>query len=151
MSFAEHLAGLDTGQLTGLLERRPDVLVEPAPRSIRELALRLDSVDSVHAALADIDADEALVVRAVALGAGSLAEVAARVGGTEEQVRGVVDRLSTRGLAWLSGDRVELPRRLAEQFEAGLARFRPVAQIGRQARVDELRTAVAGLGGDPAG
>ena len=39
MSFAEHLAGLDTEQLTGLLERRPDVLVAPAPRSIRELAL----------------------------------------------------------------------------------------------------------------
>ena len=150
MSFAEHLAGLDTGQLTCLLERRPDVLVEPAPRSVRELALRLDSVDSVHAALADVDADEALVLRAVALGAASLVEVAARVGGTDEQVRDVVDRLSTRGLAWLSGDRVELPRRLAEQFEAGLAHFRPVAQIGRQARVDELRTAVAGLGGDPA-
>ena len=129
MSFAEHLAGLDTGQLTCLLERRPDVLVEPAPRSVRELALRLDSVDSVHAALADVDADEALVLRAVALGAASLIEVAARVGGTDEQVRDVVDRLSTRGLAWLSGDRVELPRRLAEQFEAGLARFRPVAQI----------------------
>ena len=54
MSFAEHLAGLDTAQLTHLLSHRPDVLVEPAPRSVRELALRLDSADSVHAALARV-------------------------------------------------------------------------------------------------
>ena len=67
MSFAEHLAGLDTAQLTHLLEHRPDVLVEPAPRSLHELALRLDSVDSVHAALARVDADEALVIQAIAL------------------------------------------------------------------------------------
>lgn len=101
MSFAEHLAGLDTAQLTRLLERRPDVLVEPAPRSVRELALRLDSIDSVQAAPARVDADEALVIRAVALGARTVADVAARVGGSPEQVRGVVDGLSARGLAWL--------------------------------------------------
>lgn len=100
MSFAEHLAGLDTAQLTRLLERRPDVLVEPAPRSVRELALRLDSIDSVQAAPARV-ADEALVIRAVALGARTVADVAARVGGSPEQVRGVVDGLSARGLAWL--------------------------------------------------
>jgi hypothetical protein len=94
-------AGLDTAQLTRLLERRPDVLVEPAPRSVRELALRLDSIDSVHAAPARVDADEALVIRAVALGARTVADVAARVGGSPEQVRGVVDGLSARGLAWL--------------------------------------------------
>ena len=66
-------------------------------------------------------------------------------------MRDVVDGLSARGLAWLSGDRIELPRRLAERFEAGLSRFRPLDQVGRQARVDELRIAVAGLGADPAG
>ena len=151
MSFTEHLAGLDTAQLTRLLEHRPDVLVEPAPRSIRELGLRLDSVDSVHAALARIDADEAVVAQTVALGAKTVAEVAARLAGSPQQVRDVVDGLSARGLAWLSGDRIELPRRLAERFEAGLSRFRPLDQVGRQARVDELRIAVAGLGADPAG
>ena len=151
MSFAEHLAGLDTAQLTHLLEQRPDVLVEPAPRSLHELALRLDSADSVHAALARVDADEALVIQAIALGAATLAGVAARVGGSPQQVGEIADRLCARGLAWLSGDRIALPRRLAERFDAGLSRFRPVSHIGRQARVDELRTAVAGLGGDPAG
>ena len=119
MSFTEHLAGLDTAQLTRLLEQRPDLLVEPAPRSIRELGLRLDSVDSVHAALARIDADEAVVVQTVALGAETVADVANRLGGSPQQVRDVVDGLSARGLAWLSGDRIELPRRLAERFEAG--------------------------------
>ena len=84
MSFTEHLAGLDTAQLTRLLEHRPDVLVEPAPRSIRELGLRLDSVDSVHAALARIDADEAVVAQTVALGAKTVAEVAARLAGSPQ-------------------------------------------------------------------
>src|SRR5690349_4513081 len=125
MSLAEHLAGLDTAQLTGLLEQRPDVLVEPAPRSIRELALRLDSADSLRIALARVDANEALVIQAVALGAETVASVAERVGGSAGQVREIVDRLSTRGLAWFSSDRVELPPRLAQQFAAGLTRFRP--------------------------
>jgi hypothetical protein len=41
-------------------------------------ASRLDSADSVHAARARIDADEALVIQAVALGAETVADVAAR-------------------------------------------------------------------------
>lgn len=151
MSFAEHLAGLDTAQLTRLLEHRRDVLVEPAPRSIRELALRLDSADSVRTALIRLDADEAAVVQAVALGAETVDVVAIRLSGTPTQVARIVDGLGERGLAWVEGDRIALLRRLAEQFDAGLSRFRPVAQIGRQARVEELRTAVAGLGGDAAG
>ena len=38
--FAATLAALDDGELTGLLERRPDLLAEPAPSSFAELANR---------------------------------------------------------------------------------------------------------------
>ena len=70
MSFSEHLAGLAVPQLTALLEQRPDVLVEPAPRGFSELAQRLDGGTSLAVALERVNADEAAVIRAVALGHG---------------------------------------------------------------------------------
>lgn len=151
MSFAEYLADLDTARLTALLEQRADVLREPVPRTTSELARRLDGVDSLIVALGRVNRDELVVVRAVALGAGTVAELAVRLDRPAEQVREVVDGLTERGLAWRFGDRVGLPPRLAEQFAAELLRFRPLALIARQARVDELRAAIVGLGADEPG
>ncbi|MBC8090581.1 MAG: hypothetical protein H7Y15_01250, partial [Pseudonocardia sp.] len=47
MSFAEHLASLDAAELAALLASRPDLLVEPVPRGIDELALRLGGAESL--------------------------------------------------------------------------------------------------------
>jgi hypothetical protein len=44
VSFPAHLAAVDAVAFAGLLEQRDDVLVEPAPLSIVELASRLDGV-----------------------------------------------------------------------------------------------------------
>jgi hypothetical protein len=151
MSFAEYLADLDTARLTALLEQRPDVLLEPAPRTVRELAQRLDGVDSLIPALGRVNADEVVVLRAVALGAGTVPALADRLHRPAQQVRDVVDDLGGRGLAWRLGDRVGLPRRLAEHYAADLLRFRPLALIAQQTLVEDLRTAVAGLGADPTG
>ncbi|MBL8924856.1 MAG: helicase-associated domain-containing protein [Pseudonocardia sp.] len=150
-SFASHLAGLDPGALTALLEHRPDALLEPAPRSFAELAQRLGAVDSLAAALERVDADEVAVVRAVALGAGTVAELAARCHASVDQVRGVVAGLDARGLAWPADDRVGLPTRLAADFAADVHTFLPLSALAGRIRVDDLRTAVEGLGGDAAG
>ena len=149
--FAGHLAGLDPGALTALLERRPDTLVEPAPRSFAELAQRLGAADSLAAALERVDADEVAVIRAVALGAGTVAELAARCRAPVERVRGVVDGLGERGLAWRRDDKVGLPKRLAADFAADVHAFLPLAALANRVRVDDVRTAVEGLGGDTAG
>jgi hypothetical protein len=44
-----------------------------------------------------------------------------------------------------------VPARWAEQVAESVARFRPLAVVARQASVEHLRLAVAGLGGDPDG
>src|SRR5690348_17165550 len=151
MSLAEYLAGLDAGQLTALLERRPEVLVEPAPRGFRELAQRLGAADALRAAMERCTADEVSAIRAIALGAEDLATLAARLDASPEQVGAIVDGLGGRGLAWRRAQRIGLPRRLAEEFTADLHPFQPVAVLARQMRVDDLRTAIAGLGADPTG
>lgn len=151
MTLTDHLARLDAPALTALLEYRADVLVEPAPRSITELAQRLTADASLAVALQRLNADEAAVIRAVALGTAGVAGLARRLRSPVERVRVVVDGLAARGLAWRRDDAVGLPTRLAQHFTADLAAFLPFAELAGRARVDELRTALAGLGGDPAG
>jgi Helicase conserved C-terminal domain len=53
--FAATLAALDDAELTGLLERRPDLLAEPAPASFAELANRAGRPASLAAALRLLD------------------------------------------------------------------------------------------------
>jgi hypothetical protein len=150
-TFADHLAGLEPAALTALLEHRPDTLVEPVPRGFAELAQRLGAFDSLAAALERVDVDEVAVIRAVALGAGTLAELAVRYRAPVELVRDVVDGLCARGLAWRHTDRVGLPGRLVADFAADMQRFAPLSALAGRIRVDDLRTAVEGLGGDAAG
>ena len=148
MSLATSLAGLDRARLTQLLEHRPDVLVEPVPRSVAELAERLNGVGSLSRALPEMNRNEVTVAELVAVQVGAEpAALAARLRASEADVRKVVDGLCARGLAWNVDGRVGLPDRLADQFAAVNAHFRPIAVIGRQARVDDLRMALAGLDG----
>lgn len=152
VSFTDHLAGLDEAALTALFEHRPDVLVEPAPRGFGELALRLNGHESLAAVLPGMDRDQYAVVRALALiGPCPPGVVAARLRSSEQDVVRVAAQLGERGLAWAHDGRLGLPPRLAEHYAAELAGFRPLAAIANQARVDELRVAVAGLGGDADG
>lgn len=152
MSFTEYLDGLDAERLAALLEHRADVLVEPAPRTVHELAQRLNGTDSLSLALPRLNYDQVITAGAVAvLGTSTVSALAHWVHAPEGDVRAVVDELCARGLAWIDGDRIGLAERLAEHFAADIAGFRPLAHIARQIRVDELRTAVVGLGADPAG
>ncbi|WP_219417802.1 helicase-associated domain-containing protein [Pseudonocardia nigra] len=152
MSFAQYLGRLDAGRLTALLQHRPDVLVEPVPRTVEELAFRLNGVESLLHAMRVMNRDEVAVARLIAmLGEADLATLASRLRAPEAEVRQVVDGLCGRGLAWALDARLGLPERLAEHFAAGLAHFRPLAHIARQSRVHDLKTAVEGLGGDPSG
>ena len=151
MSFADHLAGLDVARLTALLEHRPDVLVEPVPRGVGQLALRLGGADSLSRALSTMNHDHVVTARAIALGAATVPSLATRLRASEAAVRQAVDELCARGLAWETDGQVELPERLTDHFAARLAGFRPLARIAGQSRVEDLRVAVTGLGGDPAG
>jgi hypothetical protein len=151
MSLPEYLATLDAKALTALLQRRPDVLVEPAPGGFQELAQRLGAGESLAVALDRVNGDEVVVVREVALGTATVGALAKACGSPAERVRAVVDGLCGQGLAWRLDDRVGLPGRLAEHFAADLYGFPPLATLAGRMRVDELRSAIEGLGDDPAG
>lgn len=148
VTYADHLARLDVGDLTALLEQRADVLVEPVPRAMDELALRLGGADSLGRALPWMDRDEVVTASAVALlDPPDRPGLARSVQASEPMVDDIVDRLCARGLAWREGGRVELPPRLAAHFAAELDGFRPVRKIAGQARADQVRDAVAARGG----
>jgi hypothetical protein len=51
VSLATYLVTLDRDRLEALLRRRPNVLVDPAPRTVDELAMRLNGIDSLTRAL----------------------------------------------------------------------------------------------------
>ena len=67
VSLRAYLAALDAHELAVVLDRRPDVLVEPAPTSLDELAHRLTGIDSLARALPLMDADEVAVTRIIAV------------------------------------------------------------------------------------
>ncbi|HLU58226.1 MAG TPA: helicase-associated domain-containing protein [Pseudonocardia sp.] len=150
VSLATYLAGLDPVQLTRLVEQRPDVLLEPAPRTVEELAGRLNGVDSLARALQRTNRDELLVAQVMAvLGAAGPAALAERLHAPEADVRQVVDGMCARGIAWHVDGRVGLPPRLAEHLGAEFGPFRPVAEIAGHFTVRHLRTVVAELGAEP--
>ena len=152
-SFADYLAGLDEATLTGLLRVRPDVRMEPVPRGFEQLALRLGGPDSLVAALRLVHRDAIAVSQGVAA-LGSSATVPALadlLGASEVAVRGAVDELCGRGLAWVEGAVVCLPERLAMHWSAELGGGRPVATIARSALAEDLRSAAEALGIDVTG
>lgn len=152
MTLAVHLASLDAAALAAVLARRPDVLVEPVPGDVTELADRLGGARSLGRALIMMDADEITVARVLALsGADTVAALAAVLPAEAGEIDAVVTRLAGRALAWRDGERIGLPERLAGEFSAELDPFRTIRQIARHARADDLREAVAGLGGVPSG
>ena len=147
--FADHLAGLPRADLTGILEARPDALLEPAPRSYLQLAQRLNTPTSVVAALWQTTRDSLTVGQAVvALGsAATLPLLASRLDADAGQVDTAIQHLTALGLAWADADRtVRLVDRLAEHWQAELGGAGPIIGLATYIRVEELRVALGGLG-----
>lgn len=149
MSLSTHLATLAPAELAAVLERRPDVLVEPGPRDLSELAAWLNASDSLRAALVELNADELAVARILAITGGrSVADLRADLGPGAEDV---IERLAARALVWPAGQRFVLPGSFAESLGIDVARFRRVELIAKEAGAETVRTMVAALGGDPFG
>ncbi|MFC5993471.1 helicase-associated domain-containing protein [Pseudonocardia hispaniensis] len=149
VTFAEALTELSAERLTALLQARPDVLVEPVPRSFEQLAQRLHGAESLSDALELCTGDMVTTARAVALlDTGATTEAVAKLlGSPETLVESAVDGLCAWGLGWRDGERIALPDRLAAHLTHDVDLFRPLAVIARQTVVDDLRVAVQGLGG----
>lgn len=152
MSLAEHLRSLPAADLTALLRRRTDVLVEPAPRDLTELADRLTGVDSLSLALGTLDGDEVGIARVLAMtGPLPVGDLARVVRAPLPLVAAAVDRLASRALCWPHGGRLHLPAALAEHLADDVLQFPPAAALVPRSRVADLQAALRGLGGDPQG
>ena len=152
VSLRAYLAALDAHELAVVLNRRPDVLVEPAPTSLDELAHRLTGIDSLARALPLMDADEVAVTRIIAVAGPVPVDVTAeRMRSDPATVRDTIARLRGRALAFEVDGCVTVPELLTQHFAAELQHLRPLAAIIKQALVADLAVAVDGLGGDSHG
>ncbi|WP_240724201.1 hypothetical protein [Frankia sp. B2] len=146
-SFVDHLADLDLPALAALLRSRPDVLIEPVPRGFGQLAQRLESPDSLAAALWELNRDTLRVGQAAALlgESATVPRMAELLGALPDAVRAGVDDLCARGLAW-TDTVVRLPEPLHNHWVEEISSARPVAKIARNVLVEDLRKAVTALG-----
>lgn len=152
VSLADHLRTLPAADLATLLRRRTDVLVEPAPRDLTELADRLTGVDSLSLAVGTLDRDEVGVARVLAMtGPVSVDELTRVVDAPPPLVVAAVGRLAARALCWPLDGRLSLPTVLADHLAGDVLRFPPAAILAGRSRVADLQAAVRGLGGDPQG
>lgn len=128
-SFAEYLSGLREAPLTALLQARPDVLVQPVPRDLGQLAQRLGGAESLASALRTVNRDMVVVGQAiVALGAAATVSGLARLlGASEQSVTAAVADLCGRGLAGGSSGTFYLPERLDTHWLVEIGGGRPVA------------------------
>ncbi|GAA4002255.1 helicase-associated domain-containing protein [Allokutzneria multivorans] len=149
-AFAEYLSELDGASLTALLHTRPDVLVEPFPRGFAGLAQRLSDTHSTAVALRGVSRDAVVVGQAIAVLAPSatVTGVARLLDAPEAAVRDGVAELCARGLAWTRSATLSLPESLCSHWSEALGTTRPVAKLAQTVLADDLRKAVAALGGD---
>jgi hypothetical protein len=159
-TFADHLAALDAGELTRLVAARPEVCLEPTPRTYAELAQRLSDPQSLVSALHRCDAD-AVTVGLVIAGLGEradhehLLEIARRLAPADvadpaPHLDGALTELLALGLCFPTGEGYRLPQRLNDHFRAEVGGNRPLAKIVGGVRVDDLRPVVDVLGLEPA-
>jgi len=116
-TMTEALRAMTAEELTDLLRLRPD-LTYPLPHDLAELATRSTTTTSVARAVDGLDGWLRAVAEALAAlpDAGSVSDVAVLLG-HPEAVRGSVEQLRRRGLAWGADASLHLVRAVREAFE----------------------------------
>ncbi|AZI59182.1 hypothetical protein EH165_14570 [Nakamurella antarctica] len=144
-SFAQHLQSLPRRRLEDLLARRPDVLVEPAPRNFVQLAQRLCGPGSVAAVLCAVNGDMLSAATAIALlgEQANVETISALLHAAPAEVERVRASLQALGLCWPAGDAILLPEILTLSVLQGVGGGRPIRKILVTASVESVRTAVS--------
>ncbi|MFF4820574.1 helicase C-terminal domain-containing protein [Kitasatospora sp. NPDC001309] len=151
------LRGLDTAALERILAARPDAASPPEPRSVGELADRLQRPASVASALPRLtlpclQAAEALA----ALGNASQEELAglldATGGARAHGLAAALGELADRALVWPGGDgRLRMAAPLGGAWRAPLGLDAPLARLLAGANSDDLARMLAKAGIKPDG
>ena len=150
-ALAEVLSRLDEPALTRLLERRPHALVGAPPRTIDELAQRLEHPETVLAVLQTVPLPCLQVLEAVqALGAGATkAELTHLLGAgpDDPDVDRVLQELVDLALVWPGdGDRVQAAAGVAAVFPNPLGLASSVRELLPLLNVQDMRKVALKLG-----
>ncbi|WAL72687.1 helicase C-terminal domain-containing protein [Kitasatospora sp. YST-16] len=155
-ALASWLRGLDAAELERILAARPDAVSAPEPRSVGELADRLQRPASValvlpRLALPCLQLAEALAAVTVA----SLDELAFLVGATHGERAGgfaaALTGLLDHALVWPDGDdRLHMAAPLRNAWASPLGLDAPLGQLLAGSSSDELGRMLAKLGVKPA-
>ncbi|MFI5955223.1 helicase-associated domain-containing protein [Cryptosporangium sp. NPDC051539] len=137
-----YLDGLGETELTDLLRRRPDATLPPVPDSLRQLAARLLSPQSVTGAVSSLTLAECqLAEAAAALGDGwTLPRLAALLGVPPDnpELAAATDRLVQIGLVWPDGNGLS-GRHLAAIWNFPLDLGPPAGELLDRVVLPELR------------
>lgn len=152
------LAGLDVPRLERVLAARSDTVSPPEPRSLGELADRLQRPGSVALALSRLarpalQAAEALAASGTAMTRDALASLLGMVG--VEEVRGLdvaLEVLADHALVWPdSAGTLRMASPLRQAWDAPLGLDPPLEQLLAGVSSEELRGMLASLGVKPPG
>ncbi|MFI1419698.1 helicase-associated domain-containing protein [Streptomyces sp. NPDC020731] len=157
-TLATWLGGLDSSRLARVLEARKDAMSPPEPRSVGELADRLQRSGSVDLALSRLVLPHLQVAEAMAsLGAPASRDALAELLGAvdEETTRAldtVLEALADHALVWPDGaGGLRIAGSLRQAWDAPLGLDAPLEQLLAGATSDELRRMLAALGVTPPG
>ncbi|MET8561994.1 helicase C-terminal domain-containing protein [Streptomyces flaveolus] len=157
-TLAAWLHRLGAEQLEQVFAARPDAVSPPEPRSVSELAERLQRPGSVALALPRLPLPALQAAEALAaLGAPASREVLADLlGATEgEAARGLetaLQTLSTHALLWPDSEgTLRMASPLRQAWDTPLGLDQPLATLLKDTTSEELRRMLAALGLRPAG
>jgi Helicase conserved C-terminal domain len=151
-SLARWLGSLGVGELARVLDHRPEVCTAPVPRSLRELAERLQWPLGADAALQSLPLPATQLVEILLDTAPPTAEaVAERVGCSPDELAEALLPLAERALVWPDGEQWRVCSALQDAIAWPLGLGDPVAELTAGWRMDELRLLAESLGLDPTG
>ncbi|OLZ68816.1 hypothetical protein AVW11_11500 [Streptomyces amritsarensis] len=157
-TLATWLGGLDGCRLARVLETRRDAASTPQPRSVGELADRLQRPGSValaltRLALPHLQVAEALASLRAPAARDDLAELlAAADDATIRDLEAVLEALADHALVWPDGaGKLRMAGALRQAWDAPLGLDAPLEELLTGTTSDELRAMLAALGVKPPG
>lgn len=145
VNLGSWLAGLACDELLAVLRARPEVRLPPEPRDLGELAIRLTTPHSLHAALGSLTQAGLLLVEAVcALGEDANRQrVHELFGGPSAlppaRLADELEALRRLALVWPSGERLTVPGALRMLLSSSLSLGRSAHELLDELTVAQLR------------
>ncbi|MFF9013063.1 helicase C-terminal domain-containing protein [Streptomyces sp. NPDC014870] len=157
-TLATWLSNLDGCRLARVLETRRDAVAPPEPRSVGELADRLQRPGSValalpQLALPHLQVAEALAALRVPASRDALTELlGAADGDSARELEAVLEALADQALVWPDGaEKFRMAGPLRQAWDAPLGLDAPLAELLAGTTSDELRGMLVALGVKPPG